>query len=199
MTEKAKRTTQYIVETAAPIFNKKGFGNTSLTDITQATGLTKGAIYGNFKNKEELALAVFNYNVRYVLNEINAILNTIDSPLAKLKAISRFYRGYYQQYKHLGGCPILNVSVNSHYNNPALFERAKYIIQKLTASVTNIIETGIQQGEINPNIIPDAYGNLLFSMIEGAIFTSVIIQDGKPLSDMMNHVDVLIDTQLRIE
>ena len=30
--------------------------------MTEATGLTKGSIYGNFENKEEVALAVFDYN-----------------------------------------------------------------------------------------------------------------------------------------
>lgn len=197
MANKAERTTQYIVETAAPIFNKKGFGNTSLADITNATGLTKGAIYGNFKNKEELALEVFNHNVRYVLKQIGVNLNKIDSPLAKLYALTDFYRGYYEQHKHLGGCPILNVSVNSHYNNPVLFERAKYIINKLTTSVQEMVQAGIEQDEIRPEIDAAVYGNLLFSMIEGAIFTAVILQEEKPLLDMMNHIDLVITNQLK--
>ena len=61
---KAEKTSQYIVETTAPLFNKNGYTGTSLSDITDTTGLTKGAIYGNFKNKEELALEAFNFNVK---------------------------------------------------------------------------------------------------------------------------------------
>ena len=41
---KADRTRSYIIEQVAPIFNKKGVHGTSLSDITNATGLTKGAI-----------------------------------------------------------------------------------------------------------------------------------------------------------
>ena len=48
MLTKAKRTRSYIISKVAPIFNKKGYSATSLIDMTSATGLTKGSIYGNF-------------------------------------------------------------------------------------------------------------------------------------------------------
>ena len=60
MPSKAQRTAQFIIEKAAPLFNTRGYAGTSMNDITRATGLTKGAIYGNFDNKEEIAIAAFN-------------------------------------------------------------------------------------------------------------------------------------------
>ena len=54
MSTKSFETKQYILEKIAPIFNKNGYAGTSLSDVTKATGLTKGAIYGNFKDKEEI-------------------------------------------------------------------------------------------------------------------------------------------------
>jgi len=48
---KAEQTRRMIIEKAAPIFNKKGYLGTSISDLTKSTGLTKGAIYGNFKDK----------------------------------------------------------------------------------------------------------------------------------------------------
>ncbi len=54
---KAERTRKFIVERTAPIFNMKGYSGTSLTDLTAATGLTKGSIYGNFENKDDVAIA----------------------------------------------------------------------------------------------------------------------------------------------
>ena len=60
---KAGRTRQFIIETTAGIFNTKGYAGTSMSDITEATGLTKGSIYGNFGNKEDVALAVFDHKL----------------------------------------------------------------------------------------------------------------------------------------
>ena len=56
---KAERTKNFIIEKTAPLFNMKGYSGTSMSDITAATGLTKGSIYGNFENKDEVAIAAF--------------------------------------------------------------------------------------------------------------------------------------------
>jgi len=57
-------TSDFILQRVAPIFNKQGYVGTSLSDLTEVTGLTKGAIYFNFKNKEELAVKAFKFNVK---------------------------------------------------------------------------------------------------------------------------------------
>jgi len=54
---KSDRTKKFIVEQTAAIFNEKGYAGTTITDLTNATKLTKGSIYGNFTNKDDVALA----------------------------------------------------------------------------------------------------------------------------------------------
>src|SRR5262245_13558435 len=56
---KAQRTRLHIIEKTAPLFNMNGFDGTSLADLCRVTGLTKGALYGNFLDKEELATEAF--------------------------------------------------------------------------------------------------------------------------------------------
>ena len=92
MSTKAERTTAYIIETVAPIFNKLGYVGTSMSDLTEATGLTKGAIYGNFENKDSLALAAFEYNSKKLLSEIDDKLNSSGTSLEKLFVLTNFYR-----------------------------------------------------------------------------------------------------------
>src|ERR1700686_863954 len=56
-TEKVKRAriTQKAIElVASELFARKGFGATSLDDIAEALGATKGALYYHVKNKEEI-------------------------------------------------------------------------------------------------------------------------------------------------
>ena len=197
MQTKAAQTTQFILETVSPIFNRKGYSGTSLSDITKATNLTKGAIYGNFKNKEELALAAFNHNIRFILDKIKAILTQIDSPLAKLHALTDFYRNYYKHNISFGGCPILNVGIDANNTNPKLFERVKSVTRKLQESIEKIISEGIEKGEIKENINADIYGGRIFSLIEGSVFTSVLLKDDKYLLDMMNHIDKMILSELQ--
>ncbi len=55
---KGERTRQKIVETAAVLFNQRGFAGCSMGDIVEASGLEKGTLYGHFSTKEELRIRV---------------------------------------------------------------------------------------------------------------------------------------------
>jgi len=198
MTSKAEETKHFILKTVSPIFNKKGYTATSMTDITFATKLTKGAIYGNFKNKEALAVQAFNFNIRFIIDKIRVIFDEIESPLKKLNALTNFYRTYYKQTIEFGGCPILNVGIDANNNNPELFTRVKEVATKLTNSITQIISEGQLKNEIKININPEVYGGRIFSLIEGSIFTSVLLKNDTYLIDMMNHIDNMIENELKI-
>ena len=62
MVEKTKRerlTQRAIVVAAADLFAQKGFGATSLDDVAESLGATKGALYYHIKNKEEILRLIF--------------------------------------------------------------------------------------------------------------------------------------------
>ncbi|MGE8424802.1 MAG: TetR/AcrR family transcriptional regulator, partial [Sphingobacterium siyangense] len=61
-TQKSENTKQLIIEKTSTVFNVKGYAGTSIKDVMSATGLSKGCVYGNFENKDEIALSVFDYN-----------------------------------------------------------------------------------------------------------------------------------------
>jgi AcrR family transcriptional regulator len=55
---KRARTRAALVEAAAVVIGEKGYERASLEEIAARAGMTRGAVYGNFKNKEELFLAL---------------------------------------------------------------------------------------------------------------------------------------------
>lgn len=197
MATKAENTTRFILEKVAPMFNKHGYVGTSLSDITKATGLTKGAVYGNFESKEHLAIEAFNHNIRKVVGMIADKINAQQSASAKLKAVTDFYREYYEYTIAFGGCPILNVGIDSNNLNPLLKQRVNSVIGKLKRSIADIILLGVEQGEFKKGIDADAYGLRFFSIVEGSIFTSIMMKDGKHLLDMMDHLDNMIATEIK--
>lgn len=92
MTTKAQRTTAFIIKTVAPVFNKHGYIGTSMSDLTEATGLTKGALYGNFENKEALALAAFQYNRDKLIAAIDSELAIERTAVKKIERLLAFYK-----------------------------------------------------------------------------------------------------------
>ena len=64
MATKGDLTRQSIIEKSMQLFCVKGYFNTSIDAIVKATGLTKGGVYGHFRNKEEIWYAVYDQCVR---------------------------------------------------------------------------------------------------------------------------------------
>ena len=55
---KRSRTKAKLIEAAAAVIGEKGFDRASLAEIAARAGMTRGAVYGNFRNKEQLFLAL---------------------------------------------------------------------------------------------------------------------------------------------
>ena len=198
MASKAEQTAEYIVQKVAPIFNKHGYSGTSMSALTQATGLTKGAIYGNFKNKEDLAFIAFKYNVDRVLDAIKAELQEIESPIQKLFGLTNFYRRYKSYTIEYGGCPIVNIGVDANHDNDLLLARVQEVISKLQYLITKMIIKAIEAGEIKKSINPEKYGRYFFTLIEGAVFMTATMNDDSYLQEMMNRIDETIEKELAV-
>src|ERR1700744_3379068 len=125
---KAERTRQFIVEKTAPIFNKKGYAGTSLSDMTEATGLTKGSIYGNFANKDEVALAAFDYNIAKVQDVLKRESERHTSVVDCLLGYIDVYENFLRHPFPVGGCPILNTAVEADDTHPRLKEKVALVI-----------------------------------------------------------------------
>ena len=198
MLTKSEKTTKFIIETIAPIFNQKGYSATSMADITKATGLTKGAIYGNFANKEALAIAAFQKNVNDLLKRVAFHQEQSKSPLQKIYLITDFYRNYYDFSKELGGCPILNVGVDANNQDTALLEEVRSIIIKTQNNIAKLVNWGKEAGEIKQTVDSNKFAKRLYSHIQGAVFMTYTMDDSDYLNESMNEIDNYIKNKIAI-
>lgn len=189
---KAERTRQFIIERTAPVFNEKGFAGTSLNDLTQATGLTKGSIYGNFENKDEVALAAFDYNFNRVTNYIKAKITATENSIERLLVYPQVYRNFLVLPFLKPGCPILNTSTEADDTHPGLKEKAAAALKFWKTSVENQIKRGIERGEIREDVNPAQIAVVLLSLIEGSIMQAKVVQNSKDLKIAMDYLGQII-------
>lgn len=198
MVTKAEKTSEFIIQKVAPIFNKHGYSGTSMSDLTKATGLTKGAIYGNFKNKEELAILAFAYNIQRVVDEIKEFIGETKSPIQQLYKLTSFYRNYRTFILKTGGCPVINIGVDANHDNMKLLAKVREIIARLQRGIVKMILGGIEMGEIKSGIDADKYGRYFFTVIEGGVFLMTTTDDERFLIEAMDRVDDTIEKELRV-
>jgi len=65
--DKRERTRTALIKAASEVIGEKGWDRTSLEEVAARAGMTRGAIYGNFKHREDLFLAVVRANWKPVI------------------------------------------------------------------------------------------------------------------------------------
>ncbi|HXW35485.1 MAG TPA: TetR/AcrR family transcriptional regulator [Acidimicrobiales bacterium] len=75
-------TREALVESARDVFAQRGFHAASLEEIAEAAGFTRGAVYSNFENKEELFFAVLDRHVELQLAAFDALFEESGGPVA---------------------------------------------------------------------------------------------------------------------
>ncbi|NML71377.1 TetR/AcrR family transcriptional regulator [Chryseobacterium sp. RP-3-3] len=196
---KAEKTKQFIIEKTASLFNTKGYMSTSLSDITEATGLTKGSIYGNFENKDEVALEVYKYNSSLLSkNMARSLGEEFPTTIDKLNAFVNFYRKNWKAVFKNGGCPLMNAATESDDTFPSLKKQVTQSFEGWIKKIASVITDGQENGEIHSNIDADEYGSLFIMLIEGGILLSKTTEDEKYLHLALDRIIFMIDKELNI-
>jgi TetR/AcrR family transcriptional repressor of nem operon len=178
---KAERTRQFIIETSAPLINKKGMAGISLSDIMQATKLAKGGIYGNFENKEEICMESFLYLRTQLASKLDLAVSKGKCAKEKLFNLLDVYGNGKNM---LEGCPILNFGVEADDTNPMMKEQVKKAILSAQKRFYTIIEDGLQNNELSAEINPRHFSIKAFAMIEGGILCRKVLGN----DDQMNII-----------
>lgn len=196
---KAEKTKQFIIEKTASLFNTKGYTSTSLSDITEVTGLTKGSIYGNFSNKDEVAIEVYKYNAGMLSrNMARSFSEEFPATIDKLHAFVDFYRKNWRSVFSNGGCPLLNAATESDDTFPSLKEQVKRSFQDWSGKISSVIIEGQKNGELNDKINADEYASIFIMLLEGGILLSKTTGDEKFLNLALTKITQMIDNELNI-
>jgi AcrR family transcriptional regulator len=88
---RTEATRRKLLEAAENIFARDGFEAARLEDIAASAGYTRGAFYANFDGKEDIFFALLESWVGERILEINALLESHESPQKRLEALREHY------------------------------------------------------------------------------------------------------------
>src|SRR6266403_2747578 len=193
---KGEQTRRQIVQKAAPLFNRKGYEGTSLSDLMDATGLQKGGIYRHFSSKEELATEAFDYAwQKAVSRRLGGIESSADSVDRLKKMISNFVECRSELVP--GGCPLMNTAVEADDGNIVLRARARKALQSWIVRLSGITSEGIKKRQIDPQVDPRRLSQLIIGSLEGALLISRLQNDDEPLRGIRHHLEEHLEHNIR--
>ena len=168
----SEATKETILKRSGILFNTKGYKATSISNITDATGLTKGAIYRHFTNKHELELETLMHLSTIMFEKLSERIREKTTAGEKLRAVFKFFESYINSPPVKGGCPLMNAAVEADDAHPMLRKGAVKILTTYRESLLAILSNGIKHKQIRPEIDKEMYATLFFASLEGAIMMS---------------------------
>ncbi|WKK77861.2 TetR/AcrR family transcriptional regulator [Marivirga salinae] len=188
----AEATKEKILSTAAGLFNVQGFKATSLKDITDATGLTKGAIYRHFNDKDNLEVCTYDFISAKLQAKLREAIKDGNTAPDKLFAICDFFRAYIHSPIIVGGCPILNAGVESDDTKPGLNLKVKQLLDVFQKSLEHIVIKGMEYNQIKSETRPAQFASIFIASLEGGVLLSKIRKNSKDMEWVIEDLRIRI-------
>ncbi len=171
--ERARITRNNIVESAARSFHLHGFSKTSLSDIIDEAGVTKGALYFHFESKEDVAGAVLESQLERVTQEFTELRASSRPPLEMLIRLC-----VHPMRDGSGSTPSdfrLATEIASLQPGLTLPFYAEWL-----RMISTIVGFASDAGDLRNGIDPDTLARLILSTATGARVVSDVLSTGEP-------------------
>ncbi|ANF52251.1 transcriptional regulator [Chryseobacterium glaciei] len=192
MLTKAEKTKQFILETAAPLYNMKGISGVNIDDVLAETKLTKGCLYGHFENKDDLTAQVVDLMLKKVSDRMSLAVLNAKTTRAKIFAFLDFYKDPINTYVS-GGCPIFNTAVEVDDNYPLIKQKVAAIFRLGQEGLTTILKEGIDNGEYSSELEPAVFAFKLVAATEGGIVMCRTMNTMKPMQSLIKNLKAELD------
>lgn len=168
--KEAQQTRSNLLKAALEVFYQRGVARASLDEIAKAAGVTRGALYWHFKNKEDLFDALFQVHFADIQNRLDRVLqaNTSDNPLLPLR------NGILKNFQKLSQDPdfkkfstILHLRCEQTDENQNIVKLIQKYHQVWDQHLLAIFEQSKQQEILPPNLNSQMALVLLTSMLSG--------------------------------
>ena len=180
-----------VLETAAHIFQQKGYNGTSIDDVLTATGLSRSSLYDSFHDKHNLYLQ----SLEFYKNKREEILVSLDEkPLTGLQKMETLLK---EVVNHLianpneNGCLMVNAAAEMSkqcFKTNQVVCNEKNDVEELLAGW---LKDAQDKKLINLSKSPQAYAQFIYNTLCGL---RVMSQSGSSKNEMNNIVKITLDS-----
>lgn len=174
-------TKEFIIDEAFKLFLQRSYEAVSISDISQAIGLTKGALYHHFKNKEELFVSVIDKYIRIVAfdAEIDS-LRLEEFIQLSIKQTEKIFRSLFQHSMTFSPINYISLIADAFRHYPGYAEHQGSFINGEIEKTVLVLKNAIASGEIRNDIDPSLVANNFFAInmgLAGNVVRNISVDD----------------------
>ena len=172
---------QSIVEAANALFYRRGYNQTSFTDIAEAAGIPRGNFYYYFKTKDQILAAVIDARTERIRAMLAAWDAATADPAQRLRAFARMVRDSEKELIRYG-CPMGSLNIELGKAQPALKAKAKKMFDLFRVWLTTQI-AALHHPE------PDKLALFLLGRMQGVAVVAQVYADRSYLREQLQELE----------
>ncbi|MEV7088473.1 TetR/AcrR family transcriptional regulator [Streptomyces sp. NPDC093085] len=164
-TKRRPRTVASLTDSALALFTENGFHATSISDIVERAGLTRGAFYSNYRDKEELFLALYDAHADRLLADLRAEAARLDPGEDLVDRLLAYTAERAEQERRWF---LVSMEFTLHAaRTPAVAELLGAHEERLVQAVAGVITETLARTELRPAVDAADGARLLIALFKG--------------------------------
>ncbi|OHD69585.1 MAG: hypothetical protein A2W19_00835 [Spirochaetes bacterium RBG_16_49_21] len=177
-----ENTRRTILNNGARLVHSKGFVNTGIQEILDASGVPKGSFYFYFKSKEDFGIALVDHFRDFISTMFEKHL--MDKSRPPLDRLSGFIDNYIQIFKNFHfthGCPIGNLSLEMSDLSEPIRTKLHHTYGAMRAMIRDCLAEAAEAGQIDKNWDVGDLAVFILNSWEGALLDMKLSKSITPL------------------
>jgi TetR/AcrR family transcriptional regulator, transcriptional repressor for nem operon len=179
-----------IVHESLKLFSLKGFLSTSIHEILEATGSSKGGFYNHFSSKESLFFEVLD-EARTIWRDRNLFgLDEQKCPSDKIVTLLNNYKDRYLKDadNFPGGCVFITLIAELNDQRPHLSKEIEKGFIGLKQMIKRTLDQAVESGDLKKGVKTDIVTEILFNGMMGASLSYGVNKSKTSLDKSMNSL-----------
>jgi TetR/AcrR family transcriptional regulator, transcriptional repressor for nem operon len=157
-----------VVAAARDQFWSAGYAGTSLDDLTAATGLGRGSLYGAFGDKHALYMRALEDYCAVTMASISADLEAPGVPAFERLISHLRNKARTTPADARRGCLIAKSAAELGASDRDVARRVKHAMQRYQAVLTDTIAAAQRDGDLDPDVEPDELALVVLTFLRGS-------------------------------
>ncbi|MFT3731618.1 MAG: TetR family transcriptional regulator C-terminal domain-containing protein [Hyphomicrobium sp.] len=174
-----------ILDAAVDQLTAKGFGATSVQDITDAAGAPKGSFYNHFKSKEQLATDAL---ALYLANLGGGLEGSSRPPLSRLRSLFESLIAYAEKGRFEHGCLMGGLAAFVDESQPLIHQAVGSAYTDVTSAIAALLGEAKGRGQLAKNANIAELSTVIFDAYEGAFLRARVEGRRRPFDAFLSVI-----------
>lgn len=182
-------TKDHIIEVASGLINLRGFNNTSVDAVLQASGAKKGSFYYYFKSKEDLGYAIIESHLRRFSDHVlGKAFSGKEDALMELEDFLDIILELHRQRNCSGGCLMGNMAMEMSDIHEGFRRKFQEVFEDWRIRVARVLQKAKISGQFNDDMDSTRLAQFVVAGVEGGILLSKVKKDIRVLENCFKEL-----------